>query len=123
MVSFSFNDSILDEVDRLQESLGFSSRSEVVRAGIQNIINEKRQDKAGQMHPLLLITHHERFDEEITKMRHQYEELVTTHLHNKIDNERCLEFFVLNGDAAKVKKMCKRFAASKAMRNVKLVSL
>ncbi|UVS68297.1 CopG family ribbon-helix-helix protein [Nitrososphaera viennensis] len=123
VVSFSFNEGILAEMDRLQKSLGFPSRSEVVRAGIHNIIAEKRQPDNGQVRALLLVTHHEKFDEEVTKMRHRYEELVTTHLHNKIDGERCLEFFVLNGDAGKVREMRKRFAASKAMSNVRLVAL
>lgn len=123
IVSFSFNDSILEEVDRLQKSLGFPSRSEVVRAGIQNIINEKRQDAEGEMHALLLITHHERHDEDVTKMRHQFEGLVVTHLHNKLDTERCLEFFMLRGDAAAVRAMTKKFQSNRAMGNVKLMVL
>lgn len=123
VVSFSFNDGVLEEMGRLQESLGFPNRSEVVRAGIHSILAEKRRPSGGQVRALLLATHHEKFDEEVTRMRHRYEELVTTHLHSKIDGERCLEFFVLDGDAGKVREMRKRFEASKAMSNVRLVAL
>ena len=42
IVSISLNDEILNEMDKLQKSLGFSGRSEIVRAGIRGMISEER---------------------------------------------------------------------------------
>ncbi|MGH9991312.1 MAG: CopG family ribbon-helix-helix protein, partial [Nitrososphaera sp.] len=38
IVSVSLNDDILSEIDKLQKALGFSGRSEIVRAGIRNLL-------------------------------------------------------------------------------------
>ena len=36
IVSISLNKEILEEIDKLQNTLGFSGRSEIVRAGMTN---------------------------------------------------------------------------------------
>ncbi|MDQ3562119.1 MAG: ribbon-helix-helix domain-containing protein, partial [Thermoproteota archaeon] len=38
IVSISLNSDILTEIDKLQKALGFSGRSEIVRAGIRNLL-------------------------------------------------------------------------------------
>lgn len=42
IVSVSLNDDILDGIDKLQQNLGFTGRSEIVRAGIRNLLAEER---------------------------------------------------------------------------------
>ena len=56
-------------------------------------------------------------------MGHAYDKLINTHLHNKIDKDRCLEIFVLKGDANQVRDMTKKFQSNKKMDNVKLIPL
>ena len=87
IVSISLNDDIINDINKLQKNLGFSGRSEIVRAGIRNIIAEhkERQDLTGELSALLLVIHQERDDDQVTSMRHEYEEIITTHLHSKID--------------------------------------
>ncbi|MCD6036624.1 MAG: putative nickel-responsive regulator 1, partial [Nitrososphaeraceae archaeon] len=43
IVSISLNQEILSEIDKLQNVLGFSGRSEIVRAGIRNLLAEERE--------------------------------------------------------------------------------
>ena len=38
IVSVSLNEDILHEMDKLQKALGFSGRSEIIRAGIRNLL-------------------------------------------------------------------------------------
>ena len=68
IVSVSLNEDILDEVDRLQRALGFSGRSEIVRAGIRNLLAEEkeRQDLSGRMFAVLLAIHDEKSDDQVT---------------------------------------------------------
>ena len=119
----SLNSTILDDMDKLQKSHGFSGRSELVRAGIRNLLSEerKRQDLSGMLHALFLAIHDEDSDEEVTEMRHVYDKLINTHLHSKIDRDRCLEIFLIRGDAGEVKEMTKKFQANKNMDNVQLI--
>ena len=125
IVSVSLNDDILKEMDILQKALGFSGRSEIVRAGIRQLAAEEkdRQNLVGFIHALLMVVHSEESEKQGTDMKHGYDELVQTHLHSKIRGDRCLEVFLLKGQADEVKKMTKEFQSNKKMDHVKLISM
>lgn len=123
IVSISLNDDIINDINKLQKNLGFSGRSEIVRAGIRNILAEhkERQDLIGEQSALLLVIHQERDDDQVTSMRHEYEEIITTHLHSKIDNDRCVEVFLLRGNSTSIKNMTGIFQTNKKLEHVKLI--
>jgi CopG family transcriptional regulator, nickel-responsive regulator len=123
IVSISLNKEILEEIDKLQNSLGFSGRSEIVRAGIRNLLAEdrERQELIGMIHALLLVIHDEKSDDQVSQMRHDHDKLINTHLHNKIDRNRCLEIFLLSGEANEIREMTKKFQSNKKMDHTKLV--
>ena len=125
IVSISLNDEILSELDNLQSSMGFSGRSEAIRAGIRTFVSEEKQksDLSGNIHAILLVVHNDEFDHAVSGITHNFEDLITTHLHSKIDKEKCMELFVINGDAEKVSTMTKDFQRNKNMDTVKLVAL
>jgi CopG family nickel-responsive transcriptional regulator len=125
IVSVSLNDDLLNEMEKTQKLLGFSGRSEIVRAGIRNMLSEEKQrnDLTGMLHSLLLVIHDEKSDDEISNMRHPYDKLINTHLHSKIDRDRCLEIFLLRGEADEIRRMTREFQANKRMDNVKLIPM
>lgn len=125
IVSVSLNDEILSEMSKLQKSLGFTGRSEIIRASVRSLLSEERnkEDLIGDVHAILLVTHDEKSDDQINEMGHAYDKLVNTHLHNKIDKDRCLEIFVLKGDANQIRDMTRRFQSNKKINNVKLIPL
>jgi len=125
IVSVSLNEEILHEMDKLQKGLGFSGRSEIVRAGLRNLLSEekKRQDLIGLIHALFLVIHDEESDEEMSEMRHNYDKLINTHLHSKIDKNRCIEIFLLKGDATDIREMTKSFQSNKKIHNVQLIAM
>jgi CopG family transcriptional regulator, nickel-responsive regulator len=125
IVSVSLNEEILHEMDKLQKGLGFSGRSEIVRAGLRNLLSEekKRHDLIGLIHALFLVIHDEESDEEMSEMRHNYDKLINTHLHSKIDKNRCLEIFLLKGDATDIREMTKSFQSNKKIHNVQLIAM
>ena len=125
IVSVSLNEDILNEVDKLQKALGFSGRSEIVRAGIRNLLAEEkeRQDLSVSLFAVLLAIHDEKSDDQVTTMQHDYDRLITTHIHNKIDGDRCLEIFLIKGEAREIKDMTKKFQSNKKMDHVKLIAM
>ncbi len=125
IVSISLNDEILSELDKLQSSMGFSGRSEAIRAGIRSFVSEEKQkaELSGDVHAILLVVHNDDYDNEVTEIKHSYEDLITTHLHSKIDGEKCMELFMLNGSAEKVSFITKQFQINKKMDTIKLVAL
>lgn len=125
IVSISLSEELLDDLNKLQKRLGFTGRSEIIRASVRTMISEekKKEDLIGDIHALFLVTHDEKSDDEINEMRHTYDKLITTHLHNKIDRDRCLEIFVLKGNANQIRGMNKMFQSNKKIDNVKLIAM
>ena len=124
-VSISLNQEILSELDRLQKTMGFSGRSEAIRAGIRTFVSEEKQrlKLTGNIHAILLVVHNDKFDHVVSGIKHNFENLITTHLHSKIEGEKCMELFVIDGDAERVSTITKDFQVNKNMDTVKLVTL
>ena len=125
IVSISLNDEILSELDKLQSTMGFSGRSEAIRAGIRSFVSEEKQksDLSGDIHAILLVVHNDEYDHIVSGITHNFEDLITTHLHSKIEKEKCMELFVIDGDAEKVSIMTRDFQTNKNMDTVKLVAI
>ena len=124
IVSISLNDEILSELDKLQSTMGFSGRSEAIRAGIRTFVSEEKQksDLSGKIHAILLVVHNDEFDHVVSGITHNFEDLITTHLHSKIEKEKCMELFIIDGEAEKISTMTKNFQTNKNMDTVKLVA-
>lgn len=125
IVSISLNDEILKELDKLQGSMGFTGRSEIIRAGIRTFVQEEKQKRelTGKQNAVLIVVHADEHDDQVAGIKHDYEDLIKTHLHNKIDGERCMEMFFLDGDSKKVQAITHGFQTDKKMDTVKLVAL
>ncbi|OLC84358.1 MAG: nickel-responsive regulator 1, partial [Thaumarchaeota archaeon 13_1_40CM_3_50_5] len=81
-----------------------------------------RQNLSGHLFVVLLAIHDEKSDDQVTEMGHDYDKLITTHIHNKIDGDRCLEIFLLKGPAEEIKDMTKKFKSNRKMDHVKLIT-
>ncbi len=125
IVSISLNSEILSELDKLQKSMGFSGRSEAIRAGIRSFVSEEKQKDqlSGKINAILLVVHNDEFDHIVSGITHNFEDLITTHLHSKIEGDRCMELFLIKGNAEKVITFTKDFQTNKKMDTVKLVSI
>lgn len=125
IVSISLNNEILKELDNLQQTMGFTGRSEIIRAGIRMFVQEEKQkrDLKGGQNAILLVVHDNEFDDQVTGIKHDYEDLIKTHLHNKIDGNRCVELFLLDGDTKKIQSVTKGFLTNRKMDTVKLMIL
>ena len=43
IISISLNDTMMKELDHVQKTLGFTGRSEIVRTGIRNFLQEEKE--------------------------------------------------------------------------------
>jgi CopG family nickel-responsive transcriptional regulator len=125
IVSISLTEEILREIDSLQKNLGFSGRSDAIRAGIRSFVSEEKQkeDLSGNVNAILLVVHNDEYDNQVNGIKHSYEDLITTHLHSKIEGDKCMELFMLKGEADSVSSITKDFQINKRMDTVKLVTL
>ena len=125
IVSISLTEEILKEIDNLQKNLGFSGRSDAIRAGIRSFVSEEKQKEnlSGNVNAILLVVHNDEYDNQVNGIKHSYEDLITTHLHSKIEGDKCMELFMLKGEAETVSTITKDFQINKKMDTVKLVTL
>ena len=67
IVSISSNDEILKQIDNLQSTMGFSGRSDAIRAGIRSFVSEEKQkqDLSGEVNAILLVVHNDEYDNEV----------------------------------------------------------
>lgn len=123
IISLSLDDKTLKELDNLEKSMGFSGRSEVARAAIKHFITEKEEANSitGKVHAVLLVTHSQKSDVAISQMTHKFDDIIVTHLHNKMKGEKCLETFIVTGDAGRVKAMFKTVQSSRKAEYVKIL--
>ena len=123
IVSISLNDRILKEIDRIKNTVGYSGRSEVIRAGARLLISEsKEKDRlTGTINSILLLIHSQEIEDVVTEIKHKFEDITKTQIHNHLRENKCLEVFVLEGDAVRVKEMVRLFQTSRKMEYVKLI--
>src|SRR5579863_8388751 len=125
IVSLSFPDNLLAEMDEIQKSRGYSGRSELVRAGMRLLIQETREKQAldGKLSAVVVVTHTEENEEKVTRIKHRFDDIVRTHIHNKITKNNCVELFLLEGGAKDVARMTEEFQKEDAIKSVKLVPI
>ncbi|MGC1120567.1 MAG: CopG family ribbon-helix-helix protein [Candidatus Methanofastidiosia archaeon] len=123
VVSISVNEKMLEEIDRIQEELGFSGRSEVIRAGARMLIADTREKEkfAGEINSILLLIHHQEVESVVTRIKHDFEDITNTQIHSHLKGGKCLEIFILDGEAERIKELMGRFLISGKMEYVKLI--
>jgi len=123
IVSISLPDELVDSMNRVQNSQGFAGRSEVVRAAIRLLVldSKEKESLAGKVTAILVVTHDETNEEPITRLKHTYDDIVRTHIHNKLGLDNCFELFLLEGEGRKVAAMTSAFQKERKLRSVKLV--
>lgn len=123
IVSISLNDKILKEIDKIQKELGFSGRSEVIRAGARMLIadNKEREKLVGRINSILLLIHNQKVEDIVTEIKHKFEDITKTQIHSHLRENKCLEIFVLDGDSERIKEIARSFQASGKMGYVKLI--
>ena len=125
IVSLSFPEKMLKEMTDLEESLEFSGRSELVRAGIRLLLQDFKEKSAmtGAGSAVVVVTHTEENEAPVTKIKHKYDNIVRTHIHNKIAKGNCVELFLLEGQARAIASMTEEFQKEDKIRSVRLVRL
>jgi len=123
IVSLSFPEAMISEMDQIQKSGGYAGRSELVRTAIRLLIEDSREKEnlSGHMNAIVLVTHDESDEAPVTRLKHEFEEIVRTHIHNKISKNNCVELFLLEGDGKKIASMVREFQKEDKLKSVKLV--
>ena len=125
IVSLSLPEQMVKAMDQIQQSVGFSGRSELVRAAIRLLLEDTKEKDGltGKANAVIIVGHAKDDEEPVTRLKHKYEDIVRTHVHVKVSHEDCVEVFVLAGEGKSIATMTKDFEKEKKIRSVKLLQV
>ncbi len=123
IVSLSLPEELVKSMEQIQQSEGFAGRSELIRASLRLMLSDTREKDSlkGPVNAILVVTHDEFNEGPVTRLKHEFEDIVKTHIHNKISHSNCVEIFLVEGDGRKISSMTKAFQKEEKLRSVKLV--
>jgi CopG family nickel-responsive transcriptional regulator len=123
IISVSLNNTILQEINRIQHDRGYSGRSEVIRTAIRLLISDTKntEELSGRINSILIMIHNHDDENKVTEIKHRFEEITQTQIHSHLQKNKCLEIFVLEGESEKIKEMTRLFQTSKKMELIKLI--
>jgi CopG family nickel-responsive transcriptional regulator len=100
---------LLKEVDSLIKNEGYRSRSEVFRAAVRDLLDEKQESLQGESKCVLIMSHQKEKEDRLNKIKHIYDDLVETQMHTHLEKGKCTELFVLSGNGSRIKELSKEF--------------
>ena len=122
IISVSLSDKLLQEIDELKEEIGYSGRSEVIRTSTRMLIadNQEKKNLTGNINSILTLIHNPKAEDKVTEIKHDFEDIIKTQIHSHLKEDKCLEVFIMEGDAERMHTLTKMFQTSRKMEYVKL---
>ncbi len=125
IVSLFLPEQMLQMLDEVQKTVGFSKRSEMIRAALRMMVEDIRAKNSitGATNAVIIVTHDKDNEVTVTKLKHEFEDIVKTHVHSKVGKYNCVELFLLEGDGQKIAQMARLFERDRSIRSIKLVTI
>ncbi len=125
IISVSLSEKLLQEIDQLKEETGFSGRSDVIRASTRMLIADAQDKKnlEGDINSILILIHNQKSEDKVTEIKHDFEDIIETQIHSHLKEDKCLELFILEGDANRMNTFTKMFQTTRKIEYVKLITI
>ncbi len=123
IISVSIDPQTLQKLDQLSSELQLSGRSEAMRRAINHLVSETSQTQKLKGHTdcVLLVFHKHSAENVVTSLKHKFEDAIKTQLHANMHEGKCMELFLLEGPAERIKEMARSFHGSKKIDYTKLL--
>jgi CopG family nickel-responsive transcriptional regulator len=123
IISLSLDEETLDKIDSIQEKASFNGRSELIRTAVENLHQEVEDNQSleGELNAVVVVRHPHKKEQRIAHISHEYDDIVTTQLHSKLDGENCLEVFHTHGKAERVIGFYNELEGSKHTESVNML--
>ena len=107
-LSFSIEESLLEQLEKLRKLSKYANRSEFIRDMIrQQLVERQWQDDRETLGTVTLLYNHHlhKLSEKLTDLQHHHHEniLVSTHVH--LDKDLCAEVLLVKGRAMQIRRL------------------
>lgn len=126
--SVSLPPPLLKRLDETWKNMQYEDRSKAIHDAVRSFISEFEwmQKDSGQITGAVLVLYY--LDkpgllDEITKVQHQFRNVIssTTHLH--LEENKCLEMIAVKGNTQEVRSLTQTLMAKKGVKQVKVAAL
>jgi len=128
VISISLPDALVEKLDKLVEERGYYSRSEAIRDALRSLVSEAEiarevHDKAAGV--IMVTCPYERkdVDYKITKIRHEFDDVVVENVHRHVGNRYCIEIFIVEGETSRILSVLGRLRGMRGVYQVKSILL
>ncbi len=123
IISLSLDEGTRDKIEEIQEKTSFTGRSELIRKAVENFHSEveEKQRLKGELNAVIVVRHPHKKEQRIAHISHDFDNVITTQLHSKLDGENCLEVFHTHGKAEKIIDFYNELEGSKHTESVTIL--
>jgi len=109
----------LSQLDRIQEQLGFRSRSRMLRATLGSLLNEYKilESLKGHTDAVFMVTYRSSEKHGISDLLHEFEDSIKTVVHQHHVGI-CLEVLIVCADARRIRELFAILKRDKGVRSV-----
>lgn len=121
IVSISMDEETLSELDRTKERLGFKSRSRLLRATIDSLLNEYKaiESMKGHCDAVFTITHMQHGESGLGNLLREFDDVIVTEIHQH-HRSICLRILITCADANRTRELFSHLKREKDVRSVKI---
>lgn len=124
ILSISLDKETLNELNGMQRNLGFKSRSKMIRATIDSLMNEFRivDSLRGRHEAVLIVTYREHDGEHVSGILHKFEGAIKTTIHQH-SSSLCLDIVNVDSDASRIRELFSALKRSKCVKSMNFTLL
>ncbi len=124
IISISVNDKLLENVDYMIKELGYSGRSDIVRAALRHYVAEKEIEtllkKDEIFHGSLTVLLPEHNKDTVHSIQRKHDSIIKTNIHQCLHHGKCMLIFVLEGKGREINSFVRELENAPQIENVKL---
>jgi CopG family nickel-responsive transcriptional regulator len=126
--SISLPPSLVNEFDEAWKNMKYENRSKAVHDALRSFITEFEWMRAekGQITGAILVLYY--LDKpgllnEITKIQHQFKDVISSALHVHLEEDKCLEIIAVKGSAQEVRSLAQTLMAKRGVKQTKVAAI
>lgn len=126
--SVSLPPTLVEKLDEAWKSMRYENRSKAIHDAVRSFITEFEwmREEAGRINGAVLVLYY--LDkpgllDEITRVQHQFKNVVSSTLHVHLEENKCLEIIAVEGSVQEVKSLTQTLMAKRGVKQVKVAAI
>ncbi|WP_414836375.1 CopG family ribbon-helix-helix protein [Candidatus Nanohalococcus occultus] len=123
IISLSLDETSEQKIDEIQRTGSFNGRSELIRTAISNLHQDMklREKLEGKLNAVIVVRHPHSKEHDVARTFHEYDKILNTQLHSKLEEGKCLEVLHTEGSANRIMELYNELEGSKSTESVTIL--